>query len=115
MPVAFYMDVHVPQAITEQLRLRGVDVLAATGEGTDRLSDDQLLELATRLGRVMVTQDIRFGAMAEEWQRRRRRFAGLIYAPQRPDHIGLYVRELEMVAKASEPGKWLSTVARLPL
>jgi hypothetical protein len=27
MPVAFYMDVHVPQAITDQLRRRNVDVL----------------------------------------------------------------------------------------
>jgi len=29
MPVAFYMDVHIPAAITEQLRLRGVDVVTA--------------------------------------------------------------------------------------
>ncbi len=29
MPVPLYMDVHVPQAITDQLRRRGVDVLTA--------------------------------------------------------------------------------------
>lgn len=29
MTVAFYMDVHIPIAITEQLRFRGVDVLTA--------------------------------------------------------------------------------------
>jgi len=27
--IALYMDVHIPQAITDQLRRRGVDVLAA--------------------------------------------------------------------------------------
>jgi hypothetical protein len=30
MGAAFYMDVHIPRAITRQLRLRGVDVVAAT-------------------------------------------------------------------------------------
>jgi hypothetical protein len=32
MAVAFYMDVHVPLAITDQLRNRGVDVLRAQGD-----------------------------------------------------------------------------------
>lgn len=30
MAVSLYMDAHIPRAITDQLRLRGVDVLAAT-------------------------------------------------------------------------------------
>jgi hypothetical protein len=29
MPVALYMDAHIPRAITVGLRLRGVDVLTA--------------------------------------------------------------------------------------
>ncbi len=29
MAIALYMDVHIPQAITDQLRRRGVDVLTA--------------------------------------------------------------------------------------
>jgi hypothetical protein len=49
MPVAIYMDAHIPRAITEQLRLRGIEVLAATEEGTNRLPDDQLLETASAL------------------------------------------------------------------
>ncbi len=36
MPVALYMDVHVPLAIVEQLRRRGVDVLTAIEGGFDR-------------------------------------------------------------------------------
>ena len=66
------MDVHIPAAITEQLRLRDVEVLAAIEEGTNRLEDHELLELATRLGRVVVTQDIRFRVLAENWQREQR-------------------------------------------
>ncbi|AFY30690.1 hypothetical protein Cal7507_0188 [Calothrix sp. PCC 7507] len=33
MSVPLYMDVHVPQAITDQLRRRGVDVLTAHEDG----------------------------------------------------------------------------------
>lgn len=47
MPVRFYMDVHIPAAVTQQLR--GVDVLAATEEKTNQLSDFELLELSTSL------------------------------------------------------------------
>ncbi len=48
MPVRFYMDVHIPAAVIQQLRIRGVDFLAATEERTNRLSDAELLELATK-------------------------------------------------------------------
>jgi len=37
------MDVHVPQAITDQLRRRGVDVLTTHDDGTDTLADEELL------------------------------------------------------------------------
>jgi len=40
MPVPLYLDVHVPLAIAEQLRRRGVDVVHAIEEGTHRLADD---------------------------------------------------------------------------
>ena len=33
MPIAFYMDHHVPHAITLGLRLRGVDVITAYEDG----------------------------------------------------------------------------------
>jgi predicted nuclease of predicted toxin-antitoxin system len=58
--ISLYADVHIPQAITEQLRRRGVDVLTAIEDGTTELPDDKLLERATFLGRVLFTHDIRF-------------------------------------------------------
>ena len=68
MDVGLYLDVHVPQAITDQLRRRGVDVLTAIEDGRSSDSDEHLLERATELSRVMFTQDIHFKAMAENWQ-----------------------------------------------
>ncbi len=38
------MDVHIPQAITEQLRRRNIDVLTAIEDGCAELPDYQLLE-----------------------------------------------------------------------
>jgi hypothetical protein len=69
MAVALYFDVHVDRAIVGQLRLRQVDSLTAQEDGGNRLSDEQLLERAGQLGRPIVTHDIRFLALAENWQR----------------------------------------------
>jgi hypothetical protein len=115
MGVAFYMDAHVPRAITEQLRMRGVEVMAATEEGTNQLPDDELMETASALGRVVFRHDHRFRAMAEQWQRDGREFAGLAFGPAEGASIGQYVRDLELIAKASDPGEWLNTVMFLPL
>ena len=49
------MDVHISAAITEGLRLRGVDVLTAQEDGARRLPDPALLNRATELGRVLFT------------------------------------------------------------
>jgi hypothetical protein len=111
--VALYMDVHVPQAITDQLRRRGVDVLTAIEDDRATAEDDDLLERSTQLGRVMFTQDIRFRALAEDWQRQERPFGGLLYGHQR-EGIGAFVKDLELIAKASEPAEWPNVVEYLP-
>ncbi|MEY2978529.1 MAG: hypothetical protein RLZZ435_2668 [Cyanobacteriota bacterium] len=79
MAIALYMDVHVPQAITEQLRRRGIDVLTAFEDRTIELPDDQLLARVTELQRVLFTQDIRFRVLAETWQIEDKQFSGLIF------------------------------------
>ena len=43
MPVALYFDVHVPQAIADQLRRRGVDVISAVNDDSATLEDDAYL------------------------------------------------------------------------
>lgn len=115
MAIALYMDVHVHAAITEQLRRRGVDVLTAQEDGSDQLPDDELLKRSTSLSRIMFTNDVRFQALAEDWQRRGASFAGLIYAHPMRSTIGQCVTDLEIIAKATDPPEWQSTVTRLPL
>jgi hypothetical protein len=114
MPVAFYMDVHVPQPITDQLRRRGIDVLTAIEDGWAEREDDELLERARELDRVIFTQDIRFKALAQDWQRQGRPFAGLLFGHQLGGTIGQFVQDLELIAKASEPDEWHNVVEYLP-
>jgi predicted nuclease of predicted toxin-antitoxin system len=69
MATALYADVHVPGPVILQLRLRGVNIAAATEAGHERKTDEELLDISTASSRVMVTQDIRFRVLAEDWQR----------------------------------------------
>ncbi len=76
MSVKLYMDVHVRRAVTEGLRLRGVDVLTAQEDGAGNFEDLKLLDRATELGRVLFTQDddlLREAATADRPEFRRRR------------------------------------------
>ncbi len=114
MPVSFYMDVHVPLAITNQLRRRGIDVLTAIEDRRESLDDGELLKRSSELGRVLFTQDIRFEVLARTWQRDNRSFAGLIFGHQLGATLGNYVIDLELIANQSDADEWESVVERLP-
>jgi hypothetical protein len=115
MTVGLYFDVHIDHAIAAQLRLRQVDVLTAQEDGAARLADHLLLQRASELGRPLVTHDIRLHAMANDWQRQDRAFFGLIFGHLMQVSIGRCVADLELIAKATDPPDWVSTVVRLPL
>lgn len=114
MAVALYMDVHVPYAITEQLRRRGVNVLTAFEDNALELPDDELLARSTELQRVLFTQDIRFKVMAQSWQAQGRPFGGLLFGHQLGGTIGQFVQDLELIATVSELSEWLNVVEYLP-
>lgn len=114
MPVRLYMDVHVPRAITDQLRRRGVDVMTATEDDFSELPDDQLLEHVHTLHRLLFTQDIGFKTLAEDWQRQGKSFAGLVFGHQLGGTVGQYVEDLELIATSSDSEEWLNVVEYLP-
>jgi len=51
-------------------------------DGSAELPDQQLLERAHQLSRLLFTQDIRFKVLAEGWQRQGRAFSGLLFGHQ---------------------------------
>ncbi len=115
MPIAFYMDHHVPRAITLGLRLRGVDVLIAYEDRTSELEDPALLDRAGELGRVLFTRDDDLLAEATQRQRTGIPFCGVIYAHQLRVSIGRCVQDLEIIAKAGDPEDLMNGVMFLPL
>ena len=90
-------------------------LLTAQEDGTTELADDALLRRATDLGRVLFTQDIRFKALAEDWQRQNIAFSGLLFGHQLHGSIGQYIRDLLLIAQATDPQDWLNQVEQLPL
>lgn len=109
------MDVHIPYSITSQLRLHGVDVLTSQEDGTQELEDAELLDRASGLGRVLVTQDDDLLREAASRQNESRAFVGVIYARAICVTIGQFVSDLELIARASRPEEWVSRVEYLPL
>jgi Domain of unknown function (DUF5615) len=112
--ISLYMDVHVRAAVTDGLRLRGVDVLTAQEDGTAHLDDPELLDRATELERVLFSQDDDLLQEANRRQQSGEAFSGLIYAHQLRITVGQAVLDLELAAKCYEPEDMQSRVEFLP-
>lgn len=96
--IKFYMDEHVPTAVTVGLRRRGVDVLTAQEVDLLGASDEEHLMLAAHEVRVLFTQDADFLRLhAEETTH-----AGIVYARQQT-RIGVIVRGLMLIYQVLEP------------
>jgi predicted nuclease of predicted toxin-antitoxin system len=115
MSVKLYMDVHVRRAVTDGLRLRGIDVLTAQEDGAAQFEDSALLDRSSELGRVIFTQDDDLLRVANERHERGEHFSGVIYAHQLNITVGRCVGDLELIAKATEPEEWFGSVVYLPL
>ena len=109
------MDVNVRRAVTDGLRLRGVEVLTAQEDGTRELDDDVLLDRATALGYVLFTQDEDLLREAAQRRARGEAFPGVIYAHQLMVTVGQCIRDLEVIALAGEPEDFVNRVEYLPL
>lgn len=115
MPNTFYMDAHIPRAITLGLRMQKIDVLTAQEGGADTLPDPELLDRATKLNRVLLTFDDDLLVEAAKRQREHKSFSGVIYAHPLCISIGHCIQDLELIAKAGEPEDLKNHVVYLPL
>ena len=95
------------------LRRQGLDILTAQEDETTVLADDALLRRSTTLGRVLFTQDIRFKALAEDWQRQNIAFAGLLFGHQLHGSVGRYIGDLQLIAQVTDPEDWMEQVEQL--
>jgi hypothetical protein len=104
MPIALYMDQHVPRSITAGLRSRNVDVLTASEDGASMFTDPELLERASLRGRIFFSQDDDLLTEAAHRQAEGVSFAGVVYAHQMRISIGACIHDLTRIALVGEPG-----------
>ncbi len=115
MAIALYMDVNIPRAITDSLRVRGVDVLTAQQDGSGKLSDSQLVDRPSALGRTIFTFDVDFLAIATKRQITAIPFSGIIYGRYPKISIATCVQDLELIGGALDPDELNNSVQFLPL
>jgi hypothetical protein len=111
----FYFDVHVPRVVALQLSARGLDILTAQADNACTPPDHLLLECASHLDRIIVNSDIRFRALAENWQRQQIPFNGMVFAHPLHVTIGQMVRDLELIAGAIPGEEIQNQIIFLPL
>jgi hypothetical protein len=115
MSLLIYMDVHIPLAITEGLRRRGIDVLTSQEDGTTEEDDEPLLARATERGRILFTQDEDLLAIAARWQKSGQHFVGVLYAHQQGSSLGRLVTDIELLATCAVADELANRVIYLPL
>jgi hypothetical protein len=109
------MDHNVPRAITNGLKLKGIDLITALEDGSSQLDDSELLDRASELERVLFTRDYNLLQEATKRQRAGVPFYGIIYAHQLKISIGDCIRDLEIIAEAGDPEDLINQVQFLPL
>lgn len=115
MSLRLYMDHNVPKAVVDGCRLHRIDVMTAFEDGSHRRSDRWLLDRATELNRILVTQDEDFLVEANRRQKAGIHFAGIVYAHALTLTIGDFIFQLRLVCELCQPSEIADTVIFLPL
>jgi rRNA-processing protein FCF1 len=113
--LTLYMDEQVQRSITRGLRARGVRVITAQEDNHATTPDDVVLDRAGELGCVVFTRDDDFLREATSRVRAGVSFAGVIYAHQLAVSIGDCIRDLELIALATDAVEYRDRVEYLPL
>jgi hypothetical protein len=94
-------------------RIPAIDFLPAAGVIPPRLPDSQVVVLASNLGRVLVSHDVR--TMPNHFYRllASQESAGLILIPQTYP-VGLAINDLELVLVCSGPDEFRNRIIWLP-
>jgi Domain of unknown function (DUF5615) len=87
-----YADEHVVFGLVQALRQRGMDVVRVQDRGREQADDADLLDEALADGRVMLTNDTDFLAVAAERVARQERCAPIFFWPQQRRSIGQLVQ-----------------------
>jgi hypothetical protein len=99
--MALYADENFPLRVVEELRRLGHDVVTAfeDGRANQSVTDRQLLERATEIGRALVTLNrLDFKRLHSHFPQH----AGIIICTEDPDRLGQAQRIAESIAATGE-------------
>ena len=113
--IRLYMDENVQDAITEGLRLRGIDVLSVREDGYDGRDDSTVFQRANALERVLFSRDSDMIIEAIRCQDSQLAFSGVIYARQNILTVGQCIADLEFLALAGVPADFTDQIRYLPI
>ena len=113
--LAYYMDVHVPQAVTDGLCARGIDVLTAREDQHHKMPDPEVLDRASNLNRVLFTQDRDFLDITRQYQSTGQEFGPVVFMEQNRLGYGETIAELELIAQILTFAELRNKLTRLPL
>ena len=103
--IKFYLDEHIPRAVAEGLRRRGLDVLSVQEARRTGLSDTAQLAFALAERRTLITMDSDFLILAS----RGVAHAGIAYAsPTRS--VGELIRAVMLLSDVLTPAEMMNHV-----
>ena len=92
-PIQYYMDQHIPAAVTQGLAQHGINVLTAQDAGQCGEPDGNQLAFATKEQRVMVTYDSDYLALHQSGVEH----AGIAWCPARKYRAGQLIQALLLI------------------
>jgi hypothetical protein len=113
LPLRLYVDECVNGRIVVGLRRRGIDVVTAGDDGQLSASDSDQITRATALGRILVTSDADFFAIADDLLARQQPFLGMFFIQPRAT-IGEAVRIIAESAETLEPPEMENRIEWVP-
>jgi len=99
MPIAFHLDEHMPSALADALRLRGIDVTTTADAGLVGAAVRDHLAFAAASGRVIVTKDIDFLRLHAAGGAH----TGIAYCHPQSRSMGEMLRRLVLIHAALSP------------
>ncbi len=109
--IRFYFDESVELAVSQQLERAGIDVVSAHSLDLLGDTDDNHLQRATALERVLCTYDQDFLRLAAEGMYH----YGIIFSQQQSASIGGWVREIKLIHAEKEADDLIEQVLYLSM
>ena len=108
-----YADECVDARVIDQLRRRGIDIITAADLGLLGVDDQTHLSRAIELGRVLLSGDQDFLALAKEWLDAGRAFPGLVFITPLA-RLGDVVRGVVLCAEVLDPADMTDWIEWVP-